>query len=344
MASEARKPTGRRCRLPPAMLAAVLILSTPLSPSRAQDTPLPDVIDRALGLGRDGPEGSSRTGVRGGIPFLVRFKGTVGGLEPGAPVRVRGMRMGAVREVRASFDPAAGDFDIPVVIELDPAPFVGAGGDPAAAGPGPVHEAVAALVRRGVRARLGNGNLVTAETIVRLDDVRDAAPAELRLEGPMPEIPTVEVPFVSVQDAIARALAGGGGGTTAALGRVAAEAEATLASARRLLDDPGLPALVAALARTGEGVAPLAAALGERAGPIAEGVEGVMRSAPGLATRAATTLAKVDRLLAQTGDLPAELEDLLRQSAAALRSFRALADLVERDPQAFVRGKSGTAP
>ena len=339
MTRKFRVRAARPRRWAPALAVLAAVAAAPLSPLAAQDTPLPDVVDRALGLGRDGPEGNARTGVRGGVAFLVRFRGTVGGLEPGAPVRLRGMRMGAVREVRASFDPATGDFDVPVVIELDPAPFVG-GGDPAAAGPGTVHDAVAALVRRGVRARLGNGNLVTAETIVRLDDVQDAAPAELRRDGPVPEIPAVDVPFVSLQDAIARFLAGGGGGTTAALGRVAAEAEATLASARRLLDDPQLPALVAALARAGEGVAPLVAALGARAEPLAAGLEGVMRSAPGLANRASTALGKTDRLLAEAEGLPAELEELLLQSANALRSVRALTELVERDPQAFLRGRS----
>ena len=52
--------------------------------------------------------------------------------------------------------------------------------------------------------------------------------------------------------------------------------------------------------------------------------------------------AKTDRLLAEAEGLPAELEELLLQSANALRSVRALTELVERDPQAFLRGKSAT--
>src|SRR3954453_14774637 len=70
----------------------------------------------AVGLGRESPEGRTTTGVSGGVPFLVRFKGTVGGLEPGDPVEVRGMRMGAVREVRIVFDPAAEDLASPPTV------------------------------------------------------------------------------------------------------------------------------------------------------------------------------------------------------------------------------------
>src|SRR4051812_3697276 len=137
----------------------------------------------AVGLGREDPEGRTATGVSGGVPFLVQFRGTAGGLEPGDPVEVRGMRMGAVREVRIVFDPAAEDFDIPVVVELEPRPFVG--GEPGADAPARVEAAVAALVRHGLRARGGTPNLAAGP---RLGPVRTGprgGPAELRPgEGP----------------------------------------------------------------------------------------------------------------------------------------------------------------
>src|SRR4051794_15139053 len=141
----------------------------------------------AVGLGREDPEGRTATGVSGGVPFLVRFRGTVGGLEPGDPVEVRGMRMGAVREVRVVFDPAAVDFDIPVVIELDPRPFVG--GEPGADAPARVEAAVAALVRRGLRARVGTRNLATGQRLVRLDTAPGGGPAAARPGAGPPRIP-----------------------------------------------------------------------------------------------------------------------------------------------------------
>ena len=76
----------------------------------------------ALGLGETTPEDSEQTGIANGVPFLVHFRETVRSLEAGAPVLVRGMRMGAVRDVKVTFDPVTASFDIPVVIELDPLP------------------------------------------------------------------------------------------------------------------------------------------------------------------------------------------------------------------------------
>jgi hypothetical protein len=65
-----------------------------------------------------------------------------------------------------------------------------------------------------------------------------------------------------------------------------------------------------------------------------------MRSVPGLMGRAGTTLTRADRLLEESRGLPAELEEVLRQGDSTLRSLRALADLAERNPQAFLRGKT----
>jgi paraquat-inducible protein B len=78
----------------------------------------------ALGLGEKTPEGSARTGIPNAVPFVVHFRDTVGDLEAGAPVLVRGMPMGSVREVKVTFDPAHSRFAIPVTIELDPRPFL----------------------------------------------------------------------------------------------------------------------------------------------------------------------------------------------------------------------------
>ena len=102
---------------------------------------------KALGLGKTTPEGSEQTGIAHGVPFLVRFRDTVGSLSPGAPVLMRGMRMGTVREVKVTFDPATTSFVIPVTIELDPAPFTA----------GEVTDDAATRVYRMLDAMIGHG-------------------------------------------------------------------------------------------------------------------------------------------------------------------------------------------
>ena len=43
----------------------------------------------ALGVGETTPESSEQTDIRNGVPFLIRFRETVGSLEAGAPVLLR---------------------------------------------------------------------------------------------------------------------------------------------------------------------------------------------------------------------------------------------------------------
>ena len=318
---------SRTASLSRSLLAACVVLGA-ASGARAEGAPRPvllaqaadpqgvagralqgagELLDRgkaAVGLGRENPEGRTTTGVSGGVPFLVRFRGTVGGLEPGDPVEVRGMRMGAVREVWVTFDPAAEDFDIPVVIELDPRPFVG--GEPGADAPARVEAAVAALVRHGLRARVGTRNLAAGQRLVRLDTAPGEGPAELGRGGGPPEIPAVSAatasPAAVVDDLMARL-------SEAPLNQAVGDAAALVAAARRLAEDPGL----------------------REAGP----------RLAALAARAGDVMAGADRLLAGSRRLPAATEELLRQLTAASRSLRALADDLERQPQALLRGKAG---
>jgi paraquat-inducible protein B len=313
----------------------------------AQGTPTQDQVNRALqgagkliergkeavGLGRDNPEGTSRTGIQGGVPFLVRFRGTVGGLEPGAPVEVRGMRMGAVREVRVSFDAATEDFDIPVVIELDPAPFVADEPGPAAAER--VHAAVAAMVRRGLRAQVGTQNLMSGERLVRLEMVPEAGPAELqRRDGGLPEVPAAataaEAPAAALDRLLARLAA-------LPIEQVGSDMAQTLVTTRQLVGSPELREAVTRLAT-------LVAKLEEQTGPLMAELDRAARRVAGLAEQGKATMADTNRLLADSRGLPDDLTVLLQELARAARSVRVLAEFLERQPNALIRGRTASAP
>jgi len=136
----------------------------------------------ALGLGEEETSGGhARTGIENGVPFLVRFRGTVDSLEPGASVRILGMRMGAVREVQVIFDPATASFDVSVVIELDPAPFVA--GEPTEAAAEGVYGALGAMVRNGLRGRARRGQPVPRRARGGAGDAARGRPGGAAAEG-----------------------------------------------------------------------------------------------------------------------------------------------------------------
>lgn len=277
----------------------------------------------ALGLGEQTPEGQASTGITNGVPFLLRFRDTVGGLRPGAPVHVRGMQMGAVRDVRITFDPATASFEIPVVIELDPTPFKGEATD---ADANRVQDAVAAMVRKGLRADLAPANLIPGELGVMLELQPQAAPAELRQgEGGLLEIPTTGTPFEPLTTKLDRIAALV---SDLPLEQTVAQMNSLIAGARRRVEDPALRRLLTNLAETSEALTPAARRL-----------DPTLRAATDMAARASAALAEARLLLERSEVLPRELYSALGEFTDSARSLRLLAEMLERQPQALLLGK-----
>jgi paraquat-inducible protein B len=336
---EGRVDRERRPVLAPSIRTIVPVLLTSvclagaMQPCAASETPIQlaqsatDLLQlgkEAVGLGEQTPEGEAGTGIANGVPFLVRFRDTVGGLRPGAAVHVRGMQMGTVREVRITFDPATASFDIPVVIELDPTPFKQ--GEATAADAKRVQDAVAAMVRKGLRAELGAANLIPGALAVMLELQPEAAPAELRQgEGGLLEIPTAGKPLESLPVQVERVVA-----RVAALPleQTVAEVNGLIAAARRIVEDPALRQLLANLAKTSEVLL-----------PAARQVDPTLRAATNMATQASAALAQTRVLLDRSGTLPQELDRALKELTDATRSMRLLAEMLERQPQALLRGR-----
>ncbi len=341
----AMRTRGRPCLRAMLLAIALLILSpSAAQPARAQaapgqEGPLDRAADRAgeiiergreaIGLGQEDPEGSAATGIPGGVSFLVRFKGSVGAIQPGAPVDVLGMRMGTVREVRAVFDPATASFDISVVFQLDPAPFVA--GEEGAAATERVYVAVDAMIRQGLRARIGTYRPLQGDMLLRLDTEPGAPPAELRRDGPVPEVPAASAQPVGLAAQLDGVLARL---NALPLEQTVIDLQAAAGAARRMVENPELRGAVAKLRS-------LMATFEERAGPLMARLDEVTRSAVGLADQAETTLAGTNRLLADSRGLPDRLDELLRELAGVTRSTRLLVEYLERHPDAFLRGKAG---
>jgi paraquat-inducible protein B len=132
--------------------------------------------------------------------YVAYFDQSVRGLLPGAPVEFRGIQIGEVRDVKLEFDPDTGEFLIPVKIEIEPERIQNLGMvDPATR-----REGLDALVKRGLRAQLQSGNLLTGQLLVQLDFHEGAKPAEIVWTGPYPELPTVPAPLEEITGGVQR--------------------------------------------------------------------------------------------------------------------------------------------
>jgi paraquat-inducible protein B len=131
--------------------------------------------------------------------YLLYFNESVGGLDAGAPVEFRGIRIGEVQDVRLIFDEETGEPRIPVVIELEPE-RIGLTVPIDPKGP----RFIDRLVAQGLRARLKSANLLTGQLLVDLDFVPDAPPAEVMAGERYPVLPTVPGSFDAIATSVAR--------------------------------------------------------------------------------------------------------------------------------------------
>lgn len=270
------------------------------------------------------------------VPYLVYFDGSVRGLSAGAPVEFRGITIGTVTSVRLEYNQDTGRIMIPVGIEIEPQRII----------PEVTHQAIkeedrrgmAELVRRGLRAQLQMGNLLTGELFVDLTFVPNAEPAELDRSGPVPIIPSVPATLEELQASV-----------TAILNKIAAlpveELIAKLTDTTRGLSElVNSPDLQGALRSLGPAVVQLQRTIGridEATGPLLSGVTQAAQSATATLRDAQTAIGSLQRVVGSNSPFASDAANLMQELTRAARSIRVLSDYLERHPEALLRGKTG---
>ena len=98
------------------------------------------------------------------------FPGSIKGLDVGAPVTFRGVRIGSVTDIQAIYDVPNDSFYLPVVYEIENDHFQSVGDmDNLTFNPDDDRESIAHLIEGGLRAQLDLRSLVTGQLNVELD-------------------------------------------------------------------------------------------------------------------------------------------------------------------------------
>jgi paraquat-inducible protein B len=119
--------------------------------------------------------------------MVCYFEGSVGGLNVGAPVVFRGVKIGTVTEVAFRFDPKAVSVTIPVFIELEQ--------QRKGATKKEAIETYKSLIERGLKAQLEMQSIVTGQLQIALDFHPDKPAKFVKADPDYFEIPTVQSPF-----------------------------------------------------------------------------------------------------------------------------------------------------
>ena len=272
---------------------------------------------------------------------VMYFQGDIQGLHEGASVNFRGVKVGSVTSIKMQFDPTDLDIRIPVFVQFPK----GSHGslEILREGPGTPQDALAALIRRGLRAQLQTESLLTGLLFVQLDIYPSAPleiPAEESLIDPktgLLEIPTVPTTLQEVSNTARKAL---DKLAELPLEQMLRDFEATLSGINRLVNTPellevfhnanGTLAEMQHLAQhadqqitlLGSSATMALGSFNQLATGLQQVVQHVDKQFGQVATNASTTLRNVDKL-SQTFDqqVLALTNSLVKTAAAALSAL-----------------------
>lgn len=267
------------------------------------------------------------------IPLLSYFSGSVRGLGPGSEVTVHGLVVGHVTDVRLTYDRAKDAVLAPVRFEVEPERVLGVGGraykTPA--------EGVNDLVKQGLRATLQSTSLITGQQMVALDFFPNAPPATVTMEGSDFVLATAEGGGFASLQASATALLNNV--NTIPFEQIGRNLDGILHSMNDATSGPQLRQALTDLAST-------LASTKEFAQHLDSGASPALRQLPEITAELQKTLTSTNQLMLSLGNgygdntqFNRDLDRLLVQLTDAVRSMRALADLLARHPEALVKGR-----
>jgi len=278
------------------------------------------------------------------VTYVAYFPETISGLNDGAPVNFRGVKVGTVRRIEVQLDAQDLSVKIPVYLRLERRRIREIGGTI------PEINFIPELIERGLRAQLQLQSIVTGQLSIQLDILPDRPARYVDPVGEFPEMPTIPSSMQEFTETM----------ESLSIQDMVNDAHQVLAGLKKLVNSPDLAELLTGVnefVNSGEllGIINHTNEAIDDVQALVSNIDGRVGS---LSTSAELTLAEVNETLdgvqktldaarqsfaiaAEGSPMRYEFEKMLGELTAAARSIRLLAEYLERNPDALVRGKPG---
>jgi paraquat-inducible protein B len=267
------------------------------------------------------------------IQVLSYFSSSVRGLGPGSEVSMQGFTIGDVTDVRLVYDPVKDKVLAPVRFEVEPERVLGVGRrafkTPA--------EGIDDLVKRGLRATLESTSLITGQQAVVLKFIPDAPPATVSKEGDYFVLPTVEGGGFAGLEAAATELLNKV--NTIPFEQIGKNLDGILHAVNDAANGPQMRQTLTDLAATLASAKEFTKNLDTGTAPMLQRLPEISAQLEKAMTNANRLILSVDNGYGDNTQFNRDLDRLLVQANDAVRSIRALADLLARHPEALVKGR-----
>ncbi len=306
------------------------------------------VIGLALGVGGLILFGSAKI-FRKQDKFILYFDASLKGLNPGAPVKVRGVTIGSVREVFIRHNQKPDDFFMPVVIEVDEK-MAQAKTDRQIDLSNKTY--VDGSVRAGLRGKLEAQSLVTGVLYVELQFMPNPRPPIFhQLKPEFYEIPTQPTQIQELLSSLShldlQGISEKLNGLLTRLDSSLAQLDGVntlLASADRVVSSPDLTNSLAELKQVLADARTLVKRLDGRVDPLVDGVTNVLNQAQHSLAELHHGIERLSDLVEPDASFRSSLTMALDQLNDAARAIADLAEFLHRNPNALLTGRKPIQP
>jgi paraquat-inducible protein B len=296
------------------------------------------------------------------VKCVLYFQGSVKGLQEGAPVVWRGVRVGSIKNIILLADQKTGTMQIPVIIEIEP-DKVQVKTDKGKIRPGRAKkDSIEKLVKMGLKGRLTMQSIVTGALMIDLDFYPDVPINLVKSEDfRYDEIPTIQSTLEQLAETIqklpikeifeklehaAENIAEIAGDPE--LKEIVGVAKAAVGNANRLIThadklvvdvDKHVDPLAESVITTAEDAQKLFRNVDGHVDSVALKVEEAVDAATEALEQAEKTLEGIEALTAEDSVTNYRINKALVELTRAVRSVRMLSDYLEQYPDAPLRGK-----
>jgi paraquat-inducible protein B len=281
---------------------------------------------------------------------ILYFNASLKGLNPGAPVKYRGVTIGKVAEVLIRHNQATNDFSMPVIISIDKKLAQSKSDEQLEIGS---KTRLDLLIQQGFRGGLDAESLVTGVLYIALDIVANAPPPEFHQLAPeYEEIPTMPSPIQQLLANLGRIDIGGLSQKLNTLlarldtslgqlniAEINAGATNLLGTANHLVATLDLTNSIIAVKRAFNNAEALLTRIDGRVDPLAGSITNTLADAQKTLADLRRGIQNFTGLLSPDATLRSDLKRTLEELSNASRAIADLAEFLERNPNAVLSGR-----
>jgi len=303
--------------------------------------------------------------------FVLFFEGSVRGLDVGAPVEFKGIKIGSVVDVHLEFNRSNSTFKIPVLVEIEPERVIGRKDSDEIENSSPV-DTLNDLVDHGLKAQLQTSSLLTGQLYVELDMYPDR-PINLRKEGGRyPELPTIksktfeqtansaknviakieEMELQKISDEFLGMIKGANklvnapkiktiiSGVDKAINE--SDLIGTIKAANKVMTSPELETALTDLKESLRTLKSIAQKVDKRIEPITINLENAIKSGQQTLEKTHLTMELLNLVLDPNSPFQHRINRLTEELDETARSIRIFVDMLERNPNSMIFGKQSS--